>query len=132
MIACSVSLMIYIPTAYYFAIDLQMEIKGLAWAKVVQEIIFTLVEFTYIYFFSSKVKETLHWPTREIFNELGEFLRLGIPMMIAYSLYWFCFELYVLLAGTFSPASQAAVSTFVTLLYFHEGKRDGICQATCS
>ena len=74
----------------------------------------------------------MQWPTREVFNELGEFIKLGIPMMIMYSLFWFCFELYILLAGTLGPSSQASVSIFVTSLYIHEIKRDAICQATCS
>ena len=59
-------------------------------------------------------------------------MKLGIPMLIIFSLFWFCFELYILLAGTFGPSSQAAVSIFVTSLYFHEIKKDAICQATCS
>ena len=59
-------------------------------------------------------------------------MKLGIPMLIIFSLLWFCFELYILLAGTFGPSSQAAVSIFVTSLYLHGIKRDAISQATCS
>ena len=109
-----------------------MEIVGLAWAKTFQEITYTVVSAIHIYFFSKEAKEALYWPTREVFNELGEFMKLGIPMLIIYSLFWFCFELYILLAGAFGPSSQAAVSIFVTFLYIHDIKRDAICQAACS
>jgi Na+-driven multidrug efflux pump len=43
LVASSISMISFIPTAYYFAIHLQMEIVGLAWAKILQEITYTLV-----------------------------------------------------------------------------------------
>ena len=35
MFACFTSLLVFIPVAYVFAIHLEMEIAGLAWAKVI-------------------------------------------------------------------------------------------------
>ena len=45
---------------------------------------------------------------------------------------WFCFELYVLLAGTFSPASLASASILMNMFYFHEAKKQSFFEATCA
>ena len=48
LVAGSISMITFIPTAYYFAVYLQMEIVGLAWAKILHEVTYTVVQVIYI------------------------------------------------------------------------------------
>ena len=132
MVASIISLLIFIPTAYLFAIHWKMEIAGLAYAKAIQELIVFCIETIYVLCFLPQVKDAIQWPSREVFQELAEYFKLAIPAVIIFSLFWFCFELYVVIAGTFGPANQAAASIFMSFLYLHETKKESFAQGSCA
>ena len=109
-----------------------MEIVGLAYAKALQELIVFAIHILYVVFFLPEVRDALQWPTSEVFQELGEYFRLGIPALIIFGLPYFCLETFVFIAGTFSPASQAAASFFVSIVAFHDTKKESFGQAACA
>ena len=92
---------IYIWSAYSLAIVNEMGPEGLAWALLIETGCRVLFSSIYAHCFISELR--LFWPSSEIFQELKEFMRLAIPSLMIFLLAWSCYELYIVLAGTFDP-----------------------------
>ena len=86
----------------------------------------------YTYCLLPQIKEALIWPTREVLNGIPEYLRLAIPSVIFYAAFWFCFEIYVLVAGNLSPANQACTSIALSIIVVLDTILEGGIQGTCA
>ena len=86
----------------------------------------------YTYCLLPQIKEALIWPTREVLNGVPEYLRLAIPSVIFYAAFWFCFEIYVLVAGNLSPANQACTSIALSIIVILDTILEGAIQGTCA
>ena len=72
------------------------------------------------------------WPTREVLNGIPEYLRLAVPSVIFYAAFWFCLEIYVLVAGNLSPANQACTSIALSIIVILDTILEGGIQGTCA
>ena len=86
----------------------------------------------YIYFLLPEIREAIIWPSRDVLNGLLEYLSLAVPSAIAFSATWFCFEIYVLIAGNLSAANQACTSIAISIIVIHDIIREGGIQGTCA
>ena len=66
-----------------------------------------------------EIKDALFWPTLEVLKGLCEFIKLSIPTMIAFALWWLAFEAIIIISGHFNPVDLAATSIVVNLIAFH-------------
>ena len=104
---------------YLFIIKFDMEIAGLAYANILStSIIFALLMwFTYS---QKELREAWMLPDRRIFNGLGEYVALAIPMTIMICLDWWVWEFMILLSGylgVIEQASQIIIMHLVALAY---------------
>ena len=86
----------------------------------------------YTYCLLPEIREAIIWPTREVLNGIPEYLRLAIPSVIFYAAFWFCFEIYVLVAGNLSPANQACTSIALSIIVILDTILEGCIQGTCA
>ena len=116
MIVALISALAFVSTAYIFTIEWKMEIVGLAYAFTLQAATQVLLIIIYSYCLLPQIKEAIIWPTKEVLNGVIEYLRLAIPTVIFYAAFWFCYEIYVLVAGNLSPANQACTSIALSII----------------
>ena len=104
---------------YLFIIKYDMEIAGLAYANMLSTTIIFILLMTFTYR-QPELRDAWILPDRRIFNGLGDYIGLAIPMTIMICLDWWVWEFMILMSGylgVVDQASQIIIMHIVALAY---------------
>ena len=99
MIIGLISLLSYFCSAYLFVIKWDYQIKGIAFSFFTFGFTFLLGILITISYVQTELKEAIFVPTRETFNDWGEWFRLAVPGILLFFFGTGVYEVYVIVSG---------------------------------
>ena len=94
-----ISLVCYLTVAYLYVIVWDYKIKGIALALFAYGLCFQICVQITLKCILLDLKEAIFFPTKESFNDWGDWLRLAIPSVIVYFMGAVSYEIYVIASG---------------------------------
>lgn len=107
MIAQVVSSLMHVFWSYIFIIKYDMAIVGTGIASTITAGTALLIMVIYT-FFVKEIQEAVQCPNMALFNNIPEYLAIGIPCAIMTSSGFMAFHLFTFFAGFFGVAAQNA------------------------
>ena len=94
---------------YLFVIKWQLEVLGLGIATAATYLTMLVMVEIYSHCFLPRIKVSLFCPGREVFENWGEYFKLGVPATVMWCAEFWAFEIMVLLSGVIGIKEQAAM-----------------------
>lgn len=79
-----------------------------------------------------KLRGVVPWPSTKTFEDLGEFLYMGIPSALMIGLEWWAFEVMTIMSGWIGVSEQAANIVLMNIAAFLFCLPMGMNSATCT
>jgi Na+-driven multidrug efflux pump len=108
------SLAIHMVGCYYLVDVLKMGEVGAAIATNITYFSNMLIN-DLLCFADPKISRSFAMPTREIFNDVGEYLSLGLPGVLITSFEWWCWEALAISVGMISVEALACQTVAETI-----------------
>jgi MATE family multidrug resistance protein len=106
LICQSCSVLLHIGLCYWFVYVCKLNIRGIGYASTITNCITYTLLCTYSYCLED-IREAVTLPTQEVFQDLGVYLKLGIPSCLMTCLEWWAFEVMYIMVGLIGVHEQA-------------------------
>lgn len=91
---------------------MEIGILGLGLARGISEL-FTFFGMNIYPFFIKDIRQSMRLPTKEVFQDLTEYLYKGIPLSLMMCFEWMAFDFLVIMCGSLGVAQQATQTIFI-------------------
>lgn len=100
---------------HYLVRTCDMGIEGVGLASGLSNL-FIFFGITLYPMFIPEVREALKLPNREIFYDLGYYMRMALPICFMQCFEWWAFEVIVLMSGAFGVVELAAQTILINVI----------------
>ena len=102
LILSIISLIAYLVAAYFFVSRWDYGIRGIAFAMNAYGLTYIICAQIAVMFVITELKDVIFFPTKESFENWGEWIRLALPAVLVFFAGPLVLEIYIILAGRLS------------------------------